>query len=204
MADIIGSRRTDQTSLINEFKHAVDFINTNWSTSTKSPLTITLGDEFQGVLNDMESCFKLVFDMEEYFVRNSLNIKLRYVMHYGHIDTPINKEVAYGMLGSGLTQAREQLTKLKSSSNRFFVLTTDKDNTASVINDLFFLYESYRDSWKLNDYPIVSEFLENSDYKAVADNLLMNKSSAWRRHKSLYIEEYNTAKSLILTLNNIL
>lgn len=204
MADIVDSRKANQTLLINEFKNVVVFINNKWKASIISPLTITLGDEFQGIIKDMESCYKLVFDMEEFIVENSLSIKLRYVMNYGIIETPINRNIAYEMLGNGLTQAREYLNKLKSSSNRFIVLSDNKGKTTAVINDLFLLYGSYIDSWKLSEYQMVSEFLKDKDYKVVANNLGMNKSSTWRRYKSLHIEEYNTTRNLILTLNKML
>lgn len=204
MADIVDSRKADQTLLINEFKNVVHFINDKWKVSIVSPLTITLGDEFQGIIQDMESCYKVVFDMEEFILENSLNLKLRYVMNYGRIETPINRNLAYEMLGDGLTQAREHLNKLKSSSSRFVVLSDKKGKTATVINDLFFLYGSYVDSWKTNEFKMVSAFLKDEDYKIVAENLSMNKSSTWRRYKSLQIEEYNITKNLILTLNKIL
>ncbi|MBW3519599.1 SatD family protein [Flavobacterium sp. NKUCC04_CG] len=204
MADIVDSRKADQILLINEFKRIVNYINNRWEMSILSPLTITLGDEFQGVIKDMESCYKLVFDMEEFIIEHSLSIKLRYVMNYGIIETPINRDIAYEMLGDGLTQAREQLNKLKASSNRFMILSDKNEMNSAVISDLFLLYGSYIDSWKLNEYQMVSEFLKDKDYKVVAKNLGMNKSSTWRRYKSLHIEEYKTTKDLILTLNRIL
>lgn len=204
MADIVDSRKADQALLINEFKSVVHYINNKWKVSIISPLTITLGDEFQGIIEDMESCYKLVFDMEEYIVENSLSIKLRYVMNYGNIETPINRNIAYEMLGNGLTQAREMLNKLKSSSNRFMILSDKNGMSTNILNDLFLLYGSYIDSWKLKEYQMVSEFLKDQDYKVIADNLGMNRSSTWRRYKSLHIEEYNTTKNLILTLNKIL
>lgn len=204
MADIVDSRKANQSLLIDELRKVVHYINNKWRESIISPLTITLGDEFQGVIKDIESCYRLMFDMEEFILTNASGIKLRYVMNYGNIDTPINKNVAYEMLGDGLTLAREELNKLKSSSNRFRILSHKNKQATTVMNDLFLLYGSYVDSWKMKEYHIVTEFLKNSDYKIVADKLNMNKSSTWRRYKTLYIEEYNTTKELILTLNKIL
>lgn len=204
MADIVDSRKADQVLLINEFRSVVRSINNKWEASIISPLTITLGDEFQGVIKDMKSCYQLIFDMEEYIIANSLEIKLRYLVNYGSIDTPINKGIAYEMLGDGLTYAREQLNKLKSGANRFKIFSDKDDQSTAIINDLFLLYGSYVDSWKQNEYPIITEFLKGKDYKTVANDLSMNKSSTWRRHKNLHIEEYNTTKGLILTLNKIL
>lgn len=204
MADIIDSRKADPALLINEFRTIVRSINMKWEESIISPLTITLGDEFQGIIQNMETCYKLIFDIEEFIIANSLDIKLRYLVNYGKIDTPINKHIAYEMLGDGLTYAREQLNKLKSSTHRFKIFSDKDQQTTAIINDLFLLYAGYVDSWKLSEYPIISEFLKDRDYKVVANKLNMNKSSTWRRHKNLYIQEYNTTKELILTLNKIL
>lgn len=78
-----------------------------------SPLTVSLGDEFQGVIKDMTSCFRIVFSLEEFIVEHSLSLKLRYVVNFGDIDTQISDRVAYGMLGKGLSDARELLNSLK-------------------------------------------------------------------------------------------
>lgn len=202
MADVVESRKANQTLLIKDFKNIVQFMNKKWNTSILSPLTITLGDEFQGVLKDMNSCYKMVFDIEEFIIENSMGLKLRYVLNYGSIETPINKNMAYEMLGQGLTDSREQLNKLKSKPQRFLVFSNKNEKKTNILNELFFLYGSYVDSWKLKEYQMVSEFLINKDYKVVADNLGLNRSSSWRRFKSLQIEEYNITKNLILTLNN--
>ena len=49
MADVIGSRGADQAELMLAFKKVVD--QANGTLDFVSPLTITLGDEFQGVVN---------------------------------------------------------------------------------------------------------------------------------------------------------
>ncbi|MHC5353062.1 SatD family protein [Myroides sp. LJL115] len=199
MADIIDSRRVDQALLITEFTDLVEYINEKYKMEILSPLTITLGDEFQGVIGDMVSCFKIIFSLEEFILEHSLSLKLRYVVNFGDIDTEINPQVAYGMLGKGLSDTRELLNSLKTSSNRFKLLSYKDIISTKIINDLFFLYESYIDSWKPKDYKMVSEFLRGQNYKEVAHSLQIDNSSAWRRYKSLNIEEYKTAKELILS-----
>lgn len=204
MADIVDSRKTNSSALINDFRKIVKYINTEWSDSILSPLTITLGDEFQSLMKDIESCYKVIFDIEEYIILNSLNLKIRYIVNYGEIDTPINKNIAYEMLGKGLTYAREQLNLLKSSQTRFKVSINKSLDTVDVMNNLFVIYGSYVDSWKMKDFGMVSEFIRHNDYKIVADELNMNRSSTWRRYKTLKIEEYNLIKDTILTLHNLL
>jgi hypothetical protein len=204
MADIIDSRKVNSKNLMFDFKNIVNSINAKWSKEILSPLTITLGDEFQGIINSTENVFKIIFDIEEIIIKKSLNIKLRYVVNLGKIDTMINNKIAYEMLGEGLTLAREKLNELKSNRNRFQIITKQNIIAQDVMNDLFKIYENYVDSWKHNEFYIVNEFLQGNNYKVVAEKLNVNISSSWRRQKSLNIEEYLLCKKIILNLNSIL
>src|ERR1700759_4336017 len=97
MADIIGSRKADQAALMNDFKDLVAEVNK--TSNMLSPLTITLGDEFQGLLEGAEDALKVIWKLEETIVEKELNFKLRYVVVEGFIETPFNKEIAYGVMG---------------------------------------------------------------------------------------------------------
>lgn len=204
MADMLNSRKRDSALFISEFKQLVNVINRRWKKSILSPLTITLGDEFQGVLNTSENAIKIIFDIEEEIIKNNYDIKLRYVLNDGVIDTEINHKIAHAMLGKGLTDARESLSILKSTKHRFKIITNIKNQHLDIINDLFIIYENYVDNWKPNEYFIVKEFILNKSYQEVAELLDMNVSSAWRRQRTLNIEEYNICKNTILKLNQIL
>jgi hypothetical protein len=201
MADLIDSRKKESNETINNLKDIVNYVNKEWSTQILSPLTITLGDEFQGVIKSLKDAYKIIFALEEQIIKRNLHFKLRYVIHWGEIETPINDKVAHEMLGSGLTTAREKLNELKTSKRRFFVLLdNDTRNNQEIMNDLFTLYENYVDQWKSKEYHIVKEFLLERNYQEVAKNLSMNISSAWRRNKTLNMEEYFICRKLILKL----
>ena len=202
MADIIKSRKGNSQEILNDFKKLVGFINLNWVESIVSPLTITLGDEFQGVINTTQNAFQIMIAMEEEIIKNNYAIKLRYVLHVGEIDTQINRSSAYEMLGEGLTTARKSLNELKKSKNRFLVSSNKSSESLDIINDLFRLLESFIDSWKSKEYVFVNEFLLNKSYQEIAENLNMNVSSSWRRKKSLNMEEYALCKKLILKINS--
>lgn len=54
------------------------------------------------------------------------------------------------------------------------------------------------DDWKVKkDYYIVSEFLQNMDYKQVATELGKERSLMWKRQKSLKLDEYFAAEEVI-------
>ncbi|GAB2633203.1 SatD family protein [Belliella aquatica] len=199
MADVIASTKLNSDILMKQFRLLVDSINNNRHNQLKSPLTITLGDEFQGVIDTIENGIDIIFDMEELRIVHDFDFKLRYVLHEGQIDTEINKNIAYQMLGEGLTKARESLSILKKSNNRFLIQLEDQAKS-NALNKAFSIYQNVVDSWKKKDVALVKEFLKNDDYKVVAKIADIDPSNAWRRKNSLNIKIYKYCKEIILIL----
>ncbi len=201
IADVIDSRKQDSKNLIRNLKEIVSIINGKNYDVLRSPLTITLGDEFQGITKTISDGINIIFQFEEQLIKRGLEFKLKYVLNYGTIDTEINSKIAYEMLGEGLTFARENLNELKTDDARFLILLGEKsERLQTLVNDSFLLYQSFVDSWRPKDYNIVWEFLNEIDYRKVAEYVKIDPSNAWRRRKSLNIKEYQTVKKLILTL----
>nr|WP_309756190.1 SatD family protein [Flavobacterium sp.] len=201
MADILESREKDANELMLQFKETVKYINDNWQKNIISPLTITLGDEFQAIIDTVENAVNIIIEIEEFIIAKGFTFKLRYVLNFGKIETEINREIAYEMLGEGLTDARKALTDLKNSESRFLIKFKKEDlRIEKMLNDTFKIFQYYIDSWKVNDYKIASNFIMHDDYKVIADKLRINRSTAWRRRKSLNIEEFETVKRIINNL----
>jgi len=196
MADIISSREGDQAQLMVNFKKLVIEVNTFRKDILVSPLTITLGDEFQGVLNKVNDALNIVLDLEEAIVRNDNDFKLRYVIVEGLIETPINTEIAYGMLGDGLTRARKYLDNLKKDDFRFFFWLKDQQQK-KALNQVFIALQDIIDGWNLKrDYYLVTAFLKFQDYKQVAVELKKERSLMWKRKKNLKINAYFALKEV--------
>ena len=197
MADIISSRKHDQKQLMQDFKELVEQVNSENATLLLSPMTITIGDEFQSVVRNLSAAIIIIFAIEEKIATKQMGFKLRYVLTEGRIDTPINKQIAYGMLGEGLTQARASLQMAKAKKERF-LFQVKKPTLSKALNDSFVIYQSLVDAWKISkDYELISEFLELRDYKSVAAELGKTRSQIWKRQKSLRISEYIAIKEVI-------
>jgi|SRR6218665_670698 len=202
MADVIGSGEQAPEELMNAFKEMVNATNEKYHAQILSPLTITLGDEFQGVVTNLSSGLNLIMTIEEFLIQKKRNFKLRYVLYEGKIETSINYSNSYGMLGSGLTQARKKLDEEKQSNNRFNINLNNSPHSIAL-NNIFFVYQDLVDAWKFQkDYEIVSAFLDLGDYKKVAEKLGKNGSLMWKRKKSLKIDLYNSVKEIINYLSN--
>ncbi len=200
MADIVGSSKRKGKSLMNDFKVAVAWANKRDKRQIVSPLTITLGDEFQGVVKNAHSALQIVFDLEEYLMRMENPIKLRYVIHEGEIETQLNRKNAHEMLGPGLTHARQVLVALKSSRHRFNVSLKDKEVSEKLMLGMV-IYQGIIDRWTVAQQRVVSAFWEQlSDYRKVAKKLKKDPTVMWRRKKSLMIDEITSLKKLMLLI----
>jgi len=201
MADVVGSSKRNGKALMNDLKAGVAKVNREGGHEILSPMTITLGDEFQGVVKNPQVAMKLILSMELYLMSLKNPFKLRYVVYEGDIQTKLNKERAYEMLGPGLTAAREQLIELKSTKNRFKVHLEDKEQTEKL-NLMLVVLQGIIDQWTPAQQKVVTTFLELDDYRKVAKRLSKDATAIWRRKRSLMIEEFNSLRNLILKTAN--
>lgn len=200
MADVKDSGKKDPKILMANFKKLIAEVNTKQKEYIISPLTITLGDEFQCVAKKIVEATNLIFSIEELIIKKQFDFKLKYVVNYGVIDTKINKKIAYEMLGQGLTDARRYLNEIKKEDTRFLIQGCKKEELTHHANNALLIYQSIVDSWKPKDLKTVSAFLMYDDYKKVAAHIKTDISSAWRRKKSLKINEYLAIKEIITFL----
>lgn len=194
MGDIIGSREGDQSLLQQNFAKLIEKVNKDYSTSFESPLTITLGDEFQGVVTSAKEAGEIVIALEEYRWDLDVEILIRYSLGLGEISTPINPKIAYGMLGSGLSEVREALVEMKQEDDRMMIsgAITKKSQMALAMN----IFLEMQEEWKWRDRQIISGYFHYRDYKKVAEVLNKDVSLIWRRFKSLGFESYRKRKKL--------
>lgn len=199
MADIVESSKKESGQLLTDFKKVVEQINDTYKKHIVSPLTITLGDEFQGIINQAESALQIIFSLEEELLKLKKPFKLRYVLVEGKIDTPLNKKSAHAMLGPGLTEARAILVSMKNSKSRFVIKLRDAAISEKITLALHVL-QGITDQWTPPQMKIAHSFLEYGDYKKVASKLRKDASAIWRRKNSLLIDEYTSLKTLIFQL----
>ncbi len=193
MADIVSSHEKDSKVLMSDFQVLVQWANKIYGDSIDSPLTITLGDEFQGIVSSASKGVDIILAMEEYILEEEFDFKLRYVLNEGEVETPINPDKAYEMLGPGLTDARKMLNDMKKDNGRFLLSI----NASDQINKMMKITQHFIDGWHPKDRSTVSGFLQGHDYKAMAKIESKDESSLWRRRKSLAIDEYLLCKELI-------
>lgn len=178
-------------------KNVTAIINRIHKKDLITPLDIVVPGEFQGITNSLPGSLQMIFDIEECLIENGLAFKLKHVLYHDTLETVQSKHLAYERLGFGLIDARDRLRQMKKTDSRFLVVTSNERQSLDL-NNLFFIYEDYVDSWKPGDFEFVSAFMNNKDYREVAELFDMNLSSGWRRERSLKMRQYFTIKEMIL------
>lgn len=199
MADVVKSRLKKGTDLMDGLKSIVNETSVEYQSSFDSPLTITLGDEFQSIVKTLPEGLDIIFRMEEFRIHKKIDFELRYVLYQGKIDTEINTTIAHEMVGEGLTNARDTLQKLKKMNQNYFVYL-DNQAKSKYLNQLLFLYHSEVKNWRKTDYETISYFLQGKNYRQIAKIIDRDDSSVWRKEKTLKMKEYFTIKELIKNL----
>ncbi|MFY0683583.1 MAG: hypothetical protein JXR20_03460 [Balneola sp.] len=198
MGDVVSSSSYEGEILSKELNELVTETNSSFKKNILSPLTITLGDEFQGVLKTTASGVNLLFHMEEAILEKELDFKLHYVLLLGEIETEINPKIAYEMLGKGLTEARKLLSSKKRNRKRFKFKLRDKEQS-DQLTKLFEVLDALILNWKKEDYPLILDMISNDNNEEVGELHGKNRAQIWKRRKTLMINEYNLMKDFIQT-----
>jgi hypothetical protein len=198
MGDVVNSSDYDGEALSKGLKELVENTNTKFNEAILSPLTITLGDEFQGVLHSVFSGIDLLFHFEEELLKTEPDFKLHYVLLLGEIETEINPDIAYEMMGEGLTEARKLLSTKKRNRKRFRFKLKNKEQTEQLTK-IFEVLDTIILNWKKEDYPLILDMINNDNNSEVGELHDKNRDQIWKRRKTLMINEYNLLKDFIKT-----
>lgn len=125
MGDLVGSERhTNPENLHALFNAAINRQNEALRADMLSPLTITLGDEFQGLLSSLVAAAYAAREIRFELMRE--NIDCRFVIGGIELKTQINRERAWNMMGPGFADARERLGEKRSPSRYRFSIQQDE------------------------------------------------------------------------------
>jgi hypothetical protein len=121
MGDIVGSERSPAIRAVyRAFNKAVDSANKKHAAQIASPLTITLGDEFQGLLRSLAHAWDIAVTLRIQLL--VAHVPCRFVIGAAELETPLNTKQAWNMMGGGLSAARDKLNDKRSSSAYRFSL----------------------------------------------------------------------------------
>jgi len=207
IGDIKASKEIENRNEIQKKMNKVlEEINKEYKNDISSKFLMTLGDEFQGLLNNGTNIMNIIFEIE----RQMYPINLRFGIGIGKITTNINKEMAIGADGPGYYKAREAIEFLKSNEKKKKAVISDiwfkvEDNDQIVIvmlNTILTLMKAIKDSWTNRQREIIWDMLENQDSQVkVAERLKIQQPTV---QKSFSKGKYYTYKNALDIIKKVL
>lgn len=145
IGDLINSRSISDRELFQEnLIKTLNEINTKYKKSIVTKFTLTLGDEFQAILNLDHNLMKII---DELFV--NIKCPFRMGIGYGEIITKIDPNISIGADGSAYWRARKAIDYVYNNNyqdrcNIYFIGEQEADST---VNTLFLLTETVKYQW---------------------------------------------------------
>ncbi len=178
IADIVNSRVVEnRMDLQRRLRSVLEEVNST-SDSVFSPYTITLGDEFQAVLNKSDNLFSDLWTIMERIFPS----KLRISISVGTISTEMIKTTAIGMDGEAFYMARDALKAMKKSTS-VFVVSGLENPCEELVNDSLALIADSNSYWKKNRIGIQARLLRESSIETIADEIEISKSAVYQNIK---------------------
>lgn len=209
MGDIISSQKTTSNiQLHKDFNSIVKKTNISFQEIIISPLTITLGDEFQSITKDLESSFIIANDMRLNLLLK--NIDMRFSVGEVSIDKKIiNKSKSWNMIGPGFAQTREILNNKKNPNSYRFNFSLNPKIEIKLIEELInFLGKTLTEienNWTENQKNMIYEFQKKpTSIENFSKKVKKTKSTIYSTFESAKYEQYKETKQLIIkTLRHI-
>jgi hypothetical protein len=121
MGDLVASERARSLRAIHRgFNEAIDFANERYAADIESPLTITLGDEFQGLTRTLAQAWRIASTLRLRLL--AVDVSCRFVVGTARLETPVNPREAWNMMGRGLAEARDKLNDKRATNAYRFSL----------------------------------------------------------------------------------
>lgn len=172
IGDIINSKKIEDRSDVQiKLKDTLDYINGFYIDNLISSFTITLGDEFQGVVNISKNLLEIV-DLIRF---RMYPVELRFGIGIGDIKTEIFLDVSLGSDGPAYWAAREAIQYIHDHNDyghsKMYLGTYENNNetaqTLNAINSILRLCDRLESKWTSSQFSFIRDVTIQHQYKII-------------------------------------
>lgn len=198
MGDLIGSESSPSVRRLHEaFNRAVQAINTRRRKQLTSRLTITLGDEFQGLAPSLAAGLSVIRELRAALLADK--VRCRFVLGLARLETPLNTSKSWNMMGPGLSKAREKLADKRSPNSYRFSLPDDPA-FETLLDAVGMSVTEIEDSWTARQFEIAGESMTNAEQIGrTAERLGIARNTFYKIRRAARLEMYEGQWSAIET-----
>ncbi|KAA3616955.1 MAG: hypothetical protein D8M58_04845 [Calditrichaeota bacterium] len=168
----------------------------NFDDNIVSSFTVTIGDEFQGVLKSATRLFKFLYEFE-YNIKHATteNIDFRYGLGVGEITTKINKNAAIGMDGPAFYNARKSI-EIARANNLKNSFKSDSGND-DYINILLRWLSLENKKWSFQKFQVIHLKKDGWTQKQIAERLNISQPAVSKVLKTTPVQLTEQTEQLI-------
>jgi hypothetical protein len=207
IGDIVQSKKLiNRYEIQDKLQEVLNKVNKKYSEDIASNFMITLGDEFQGLLENGKNTMKIVTEIED----EMYPVEIRYGIGVGEITTDIKRDSPFGSDGSAYHNARKMIDKLKSMEkmkkaiNSNMMITSEGDNakTDLLLNSILSLCFTIKQKWSKRKREIILEVIRHNDNQSkAAEEIGVSQGSI---HKALDRAGYYSYKDAMDLVSEVL
>jgi len=172
IGDISKSRELrDRAAIQERFKAAIEEINQRFTDCIVSKFLVTIGDEFQGVLNDVAKSYDVIVAMQELLYP----VQFVFGVGVGTITTEIAPE-AIGMDGPAFHNARAALEEGKEEGYEVRYRGWGEP-FEHVINAMLVLIEALKRRWTERQFKVITIYRQTGSQAEAARRLKVSGST---------------------------
>lgn len=205
IADIIASKKMTKRAQIQDILVSIlSDINQRFEADIESNLTITLGDEFQGIVGSIETAFLIIDLISLDFQLQTKKqwgeeVTLRWGIGLGRLSTPIkNRKISIGTDGPAYWYAREAIESVHQYDDYGQLnekIYTDHE-TDDFFNSVIRLQNIIRNDWTTSQKETAFIVLNTCGYDELTNQLI---KSAMKAYLNQSVSEQTVSKRLIST-----
>jgi len=158
MADVAIPKNGEAPKATRALGMLVSTVNAMQQDKIRSPFTMMNTTVFQGVLDNPQNALDALFLFERLALRYRLPYKLRYVMLIGEVDTELDPDRDQMLVGDGVAEALELLTRKARSKPRIQIRVPD-ESVERELNDMFRVLDGLTARWKARDASLLHDLL---------------------------------------------
>lgn len=167
IGDIISSKEIrDRYEAQQKLTIILNQVNKIYANDIAAKFMITLGDEFQGLLDIGKNTINIIQLIE----RGMNPIRIRFGIGVGDIRTEINPDIPLGADGSAYHNARKMIDEIKKSEKKQMesrydmkICIDDFSEIADLMNSIFSLCTALRSKWTSRQTEIIYDRMEHGD-----------------------------------------
>ncbi|MDD4541660.1 MAG: SatD family protein [Eubacteriales bacterium] len=207
IGDIVDSKRLkDRKATQQKYKDILSDVNLKYSEDIAAKFSITLGDEFQGLLKNRSNIMKIISEIE----MAMSPVEMRFGIGIGDINTDINFDNSREIDGTAYHRARRMIEEVKGIRSQHagrdasLMICSEDENEEidELLNSILSVCTALKSKWTERQKEIIQAYLlnEENQYKA-AKYLDIGQSSV---SKALNNARFYSFKAALDNVNSFL